>query len=59
VKIGGGNHGIGIHGTHLGPGVRIYYTPADESRQTINKVEYTAPGRPLLAKLSLPAYIAD
>ena len=45
VKIGGGNHGIGIHGTHLGPGVRIYYTPADESRQTINKVEYTAQGK--------------
>src|SRR5262249_41568350 len=22
MKIGGGNHGIGIHGTHLGPGVR-------------------------------------
>lgn len=44
VKIGGGNHGIGIHGTHLGPGVRIFYTPRDESRQTIDKVEYTSPG---------------
>ncbi len=25
MKIGGGNHGIGIHGTHLGPGVVIRY----------------------------------
>src|SRR5215467_7870308 len=27
MKIGGGNRGVGIHGTHLGPGVRILYTP--------------------------------
>jgi hypothetical protein len=43
MKIGGGNNGIGIHGTHLGKGVRIVYTPADESRQTITRVEYTTP----------------
>jgi len=43
MKIGGGNHGVGIHGTHLGPGVRILYTPTDESRQTISRVEYNGP----------------
>jgi nitrate/TMAO reductase-like tetraheme cytochrome c subunit len=40
MKIGGGNHGIGIHGTHLGPGVAIRYM-ADDSRQNIPWVEYT------------------
>src|SRR5579864_2940659 len=40
LKVGGGNKGIGIHGTHLGAGVRIRYVPADEARQTINWVEY-------------------
>jgi hypothetical protein len=44
MKVGGGNRGIGIHGTHLGPGVHIRYTPADESRQTIPWVEYDGPG---------------
>jgi hypothetical protein len=43
MKIGGGNHGIGIHGTHLGPGVTIRYVPTDESRQTIPWVEYEGP----------------
>ena len=43
VKIGGGNGGIGIHGTHLGPGVHIRYA-SDESRQTIPWVEYDGPG---------------
>ncbi len=42
VKIGGGNAGIGIHGTHLGPGVRIQYY-SDESRQNIPWVKYTTP----------------
>jgi hypothetical protein len=42
MKIGGGNHGIGIHGTHLGPGVTIRYG-SDESRQNIPWVEYTGP----------------
>ena len=32
MKIGGGNHGIGIHGTHLGPGVLIRYAATDERR---------------------------
>ena len=31
LKIGGGNKGIGIHGTHLGPGVRIRYGHSDEA----------------------------
>jgi hypothetical protein len=44
MKIRGGNREIGIHGTHLGQGVRIVYTPTDQSRQTITKVEYTTPG---------------
>ncbi|HWQ55042.1 MAG TPA: NapC/NirT family cytochrome c [Bryobacteraceae bacterium] len=41
MKVGGGNHGLGIHGTHLGPGVRIRYGHSDESRQTIPWVEYS------------------
>jgi nitrate/TMAO reductase-like tetraheme cytochrome c subunit len=45
MKIGGGNHGIGIHGTHLGPGVRINYIATDEKRQNIPWVEYNGPGR--------------
>ena len=44
MKIGGGNHGIGIHGTHLGPGVTIRYRPTDEARQEIPWVEYDGPG---------------
>jgi hypothetical protein len=48
MKIGGGNHGIGIHGTHLGPGVTIRYVPTDEKRQNIPWVEYTGPGRKTL-----------
>jgi len=40
MKIGGGNHGIGIHGTHLGPGVVIRYGHSDEARQNIPWVEY-------------------
>ncbi len=42
MKIGGGNHGIGIHGTHLGPGVHINYAATDEQRQNIPWVEYNA-----------------
>jgi len=45
VRIGGGNNGLGIHGTHLGPGVRIRYGHSDEARQTIPWVEYNGPGR--------------
>jgi nitrate/TMAO reductase-like tetraheme cytochrome c subunit len=40
VKVGGGNKGIGIHGTHLGPGIRIRYGHSDEARQTIPWIEY-------------------
>ena len=35
LKIGGGNKGIGIHGTHLGPGIKIRYVPADEARRLV------------------------
>ncbi len=43
MKIGGGNKGIGIHGTHLGPGVRIRYGHSDVQRQTIPWIEYSSP----------------
>jgi hypothetical protein len=43
MKIGGGNRGIGIHGTHLGPGIRIRYGHSDEGRQDIPWVEYNTP----------------
>ena len=43
MKIGGGNGSMGIHGKHMGAGVRIRYKPADESRQTIPWVEYSGP----------------
>jgi hypothetical protein len=42
MKIGGGNNGIGIHGTHLGPGVTIRYG-SDEARQNIPCVQYNTP----------------
>ena len=48
MKIGGGNHGIGIHGTHLGkkPGeVVIRYGHSDEARQVIPWVESTVNGK--------------
>lgn len=44
MKIGGGNHGLGIHGTHLGNGIKIRYA-SDESRQNIPWVEYDGGGR--------------
>jgi hypothetical protein len=44
MKIGGGNRGIGIHGTHLGAGVKIRYAHSDEGRQTIPWIEYNGPG---------------
>jgi NapC/NirT cytochrome c family, N-terminal region len=43
IRIGGGNRGIGIHGTHLGPGVRIRYGYSDKARQTIPWIEYSGP----------------
>ena len=48
MKIGGGNGGIGIHGTHLGPGVAIRYAAMDQQRQNIPWVEYNGPGRKTL-----------
>ena len=45
LKIGGGNRGIGIHGTHLGEGVTIRYAHSDEARQTIPWVEYEVKGK--------------
>ena len=48
MKIGGGNRGIGIHGTHLGKGpgeVLIRYWHSDEARQNIPVVEYTVNGK--------------
>src|SRR5579871_6211684 len=44
MKIGGGNHGIGIHGTHLGVGIHIRYGYSDAQRQTIPWIEYNGPG---------------
>jgi len=45
MKIGGGNKGIGIHGTHLGPGVTITYGHSDEARQNIPWVKYDDNGK--------------
>jgi formate-dependent nitrite reductase cytochrome c552 subunit len=39
MRVGGGSLG-GIHGAHMGPGVRIRYAAADKKRQTIPWVEY-------------------
>jgi hypothetical protein len=39
MRVGGGSFG-GIHGAHLGSGVRIRYAVADAKRQTIPWVEY-------------------
>src|SRR5262249_53408640 len=48
MKIGGGNHGIGIHGTHLGRtkgDVVIRYGHTDEARQNIPWIESTVNGK--------------
>jgi hypothetical protein len=45
MKIGGGNKGIGIHGTHLGVGVVITYGHSDVARQNIPWVQYQAGGK--------------
>jgi len=39
IHAGGGDSGSGIHGAHLGRGVRIRYAASDERRQTIPWVE--------------------
>jgi hypothetical protein len=44
VHIGGGRRGVGIHGMHLGEGVRVRYYATDEKRQEIPWVEYTSGG---------------
>ena len=43
MLVGGGKFG-GIHGAHLGPGVRIRYAASDRKRQTIPWVEYRNSG---------------
>jgi len=45
MRIGGGNNGIGIHGTHLGKGIVIRYRHTDEARQNISSVKYTVNGK--------------
>ncbi len=40
MRISGAGEHPGIHYAHLAPGVTISYNPADESRQTIPRVEY-------------------
>ncbi len=45
LHIGGGPYGVGIHGRHLGEGVRVRYYASDEKRQTIPWVEYTSGGK--------------
>ena len=56
MKIGGGNKGIGIHGTHLGPGVLIRYGHSDVQRQTIPWIEYSGPaGKTVYRAAGAPA----
>jgi nitrate/TMAO reductase-like tetraheme cytochrome c subunit len=43
MLVGGGRFG-GIHGAHVGPGVRIRYAASDRKRQTIPWVEYRNSG---------------
>ena len=45
MLVGGGGRGRGIHGAHMGPGVKIRYWASDESRQTIPRVEYFGKGK--------------
>ena len=45
LHIGGGAYGVGIHGVHLGEGVKVRYFASDEKRQTIPWVEYTSGGK--------------
>ena len=64
MMVGGGNAG-GIHGAHMGPGVRIRYAASDKKRQTIPWVEYNngaatqtylADGTTLDAARALPTF---
>jgi hypothetical protein len=45
LHLGGGASRVGIHGRHLGDGVRVRYYASDEKRQTIPWVEYTSGGQ--------------
>jgi nitrate/TMAO reductase-like tetraheme cytochrome c subunit len=40
MMLVGGSRFPGIHGSHLGPGISIRYSPQDAKRQTIPLVEY-------------------
>ena len=40
IHVGGGNGTQGIHGMHVGQGIRIRYAPSDEKRLAIPWVEY-------------------
>jgi hypothetical protein len=54
MRISGGGEHPGIHYAHLAPGVTIHYSPADESRQAIPRVEYhnSATGRSTVYNLA-------
>ena len=52
MHIGGGPYSAGIHGMHLGEGVRVRYFASDEKRQTIPWVEYSSGGKTTV-------YVAD
>ena len=41
MMVGGGTTG-GIHGAHMGPGIRIRYAASDKKRQTIPWIEYSS-----------------
>jgi hypothetical protein len=55
MHIGGGNGRQGIHGVHMGPGVRVRYAHSDEKRQTIPWVEYQDPSGKVTAYTSSDA----
>ena len=45
LHIGGGQNRLGIHGRHLGEGVRVRYYASDDHRQNIPWVEYSTVGQ--------------
>lgn len=45
MRIGGGSTRRGIHGAHIGPGVRIRYAHTDSKRQDIPWVEVSTAGQ--------------
>ncbi len=62
MLVGGGRFG-GIHGMHMGPGVRIRYAASDKKRQTIPWVEYrntrTGATRTYLAEGAKPGSVSS